>query len=126
MTTVEEHLEDLRLHRGSVFTIVVRLRAMALASGPAITEEVKYGGILFASYAAFCGVFAYQNHVTLEFSEGNTLADPFGVLAGKGKLVFGTREVSSDVVDLHFTILIQKYEKRQPQTYSDGYRHLFS
>jgi hypothetical protein len=85
MTTVEEHLEDLRLHRGSVFTIVVRLRAMALASGPAITEEVKYGGILFASYAAFCGVFAYQNHVTLEFSEGNTLADPFGVLAGKGK-----------------------------------------
>lgn len=27
---------------------------------------------------------------------------------------------------LHFTILIQKYEKRQPQTYSDGYRHLFS
>lgn len=58
--------------------------------------------------------------------EEEKIKSEFQMLAGKGKLVFGTREVSSDVVDLHFTILIQKYEKRQPQTYSDGYRHLFS
>lgn len=86
MTAVENFMEDLRLHRGALFPIVARLRAMALACGPAITEEIKYGGILFASGIGFCGVFAYQNHVTLEFSEGSTLADPFGVLAGKGKL----------------------------------------
>ena len=58
----------------------------SLASGPAITEEVKYGGILFASRTGFCGVFVYTNHVTLEFGDGSTLPDPHGVLAGKGKL----------------------------------------
>lgn len=63
---------------------------------------------------------------SLSLKEEEDIKSEFQMLAGKGKLVFGTREVSSDVVDLHFTILIQKYEKRQPQTYSDGYRHLFS
>ena len=62
----------------------------------------------------------------LSLKEKEEIKSEFQMLAGKGKLVFGTREVSSGVVDLHFTILIQKYEKRQPQTYSDGYRHLFS
>lgn len=86
MNRVESLLEDLRLHRGALFPIVTRLRAMALASGPTITEEVKYGGILFASSTDFCGVFAYTNHVTLEFGDGSMLPDPHGVLVGKGKL----------------------------------------
>ncbi len=85
MTAVEDMLEDLRLRRSALFPIVTRLRALALSSGRAITEEIKYGGILFASRAGICGVFAYQSHVTLEFSEGSTLSDPYGVLAGKGK-----------------------------------------
>lgn len=59
---------------------------MALASGPAITEDVKYGGILFASRTDFCGVIVYTNHLTLEFDDGSTLPDPHSVLAGKGKL----------------------------------------
>lgn len=86
MSAVEGLLEDLRQHRGALFPIVARLRALALASGPQITEEVKYGGILFASRTGFCGVFAYKNHVTIEFSEGHTLPDPHGVLAGQGKI----------------------------------------
>ncbi|MDP2733637.1 MAG: DUF1801 domain-containing protein [Hoeflea sp.] len=85
MSAVDGLLEDLRQHRGALFPIVARVRAMALASGPQITEEVKFGGILFASRIGFCGVFAYQSHVTLEFSDGNQLPDPYGVLAGKGK-----------------------------------------
>lgn len=86
MNRVENLLEDLRLHRGALFPIFTRLRAMALASGPAITEKAKYGGILFVSSTSFCGVFAYTNHVTLEFGDGSTLPDPHGILAGKGKL----------------------------------------
>lgn len=85
MTAVDGYLEDLRLHQSALFPIVARLRAMALASGSAITEEIKYGGILFASPTPFSGIFAYRTHVTVEFSEGSKLADPFGVLAGKGK-----------------------------------------
>lgn len=50
----------------------------------------------------------------LSLKEEENIKSEFQMLAGKGKLVFGTREVSSCVVDLHFTILIQKYEKRQP------------
>jgi hypothetical protein len=62
-----------------------RLRAMALASGPGTTEEVKYGGILFAGLDGFCGVFVYAAHVTLEFGNGVALDDPNAELMGKGK-----------------------------------------
>ena len=34
--------------------------------------------------------------------------------------------VSSPTTIEEYKTAIQKYEKRQPQTYSDGYRHLFS
>jgi hypothetical protein len=44
MSAVEGLLEDLRLHRGALLPIVTRLRAMALASGPEITEEVNFDG----------------------------------------------------------------------------------
>jgi hypothetical protein len=86
MTQVEEFLEDLRTNRGALFPTVARLRAMALACAPTITEELKYGGILFTFRTPFCGVFAYRDHVTLEFSEGSALADPYGLLMGNGKI----------------------------------------
>jgi len=56
-----------------------------MTSGPKFSEEIKYGGILSTSCTGFCGVFAYQNHATIEFSEGSQLPDPHGVLTGKGK-----------------------------------------
>lgn len=108
MSTVEGLLDDLRLHRGALFPIVAHLRALALASGPQITEEIKYGGILFASRTGFCGVFAYQNHVTLEFSEGNQLPDPHGVLAGKGKF---RRHIRIDTEDDIKTKHVEEYVK---------------
>lgn len=57
-----------------------------LASGPAISEEVKYGGLLFSSKDSFCGIFSYAHHVTLEFSRGARLPDPHAVLEGSGKI----------------------------------------
>lgn len=57
----------------------------------------------------------------LSLKEKEGIKSEFQKLAGKGKLVFGTAEVSSDAVDLNFTILIQKYEKRQPETDYDGW-----
>lgn len=78
-------LDDVREHRGDLFPIVAHLRDIALAAGPSITEEVKYGGLLFSSHSSFCGVFPYKAHVTLEFSQGASLTDPHGVLSGEGK-----------------------------------------
>jgi len=83
--TVAAFLKDLSEQRHDLFQIATRLREIALAAGPAITEEVKYGGILFSSNDGFCGIFAYSAHVTLEFSDGARLPDPHAVLAGGGK-----------------------------------------
>lgn len=78
-------LQDVKEHREELFPIVVRLRDMVLAAGPSVTEQVKYGGLQFSSREGFCGVFPYKAHVTLEFSQGASLANPHGVLSGEGK-----------------------------------------
>jgi hypothetical protein len=71
--------DELRYH------LVEEVRQLALGAGPAITEQVKYGGILFAGGDGFCGVFSYTNHVSVEFGSGASLPDPYGQLEGKGK-----------------------------------------
>lgn len=86
MNRIAQYLEDLRLQGSELYPIVSALRQLALAAGPGVTEDFKYGGILFATSRNFSGVFAYKSHVTVEFSEGHTLSDPFLMLEGKGKL----------------------------------------
>ena len=51
-----------------------------------ISEEIKYGGILFAADKPFCGIFSYSKHVSLEFGGGASLPDRHNVLEGEGKL----------------------------------------
>jgi hypothetical protein len=82
---VEAFLQEVSGHRGDLFPIVTRVRDIVLAAGPSITEEIKYGGLLFSSGQSFCGVFPYKAHVTLEFSQGASLTDPHGFLSGDGK-----------------------------------------
>ena len=50
-----------------------------------VSEEVKYGGILFTSDVQFCGIFAYKKHVSVEFNKGAQVDDAFGDLEGGGK-----------------------------------------
>lgn len=47
----------------------------------------------------------------LSYSEKEEIRNEFHKLAGKGKLIFGLSEIKTEVADIHFTILIQKYEK---------------
>ena len=50
------------------------------------TEEVKYGGILFSAEGVqFGGVFAYKEHVSVEFGHGASIDDTLGHLKGGGK-----------------------------------------
>ncbi|WP_395451475.1 DUF1801 domain-containing protein [Aminobacter sp. UC22_36] len=89
MTTgnrVQAFLNEMRDHRADHFAIVSRVREIVLQAGPAISEEIKYGGILFSTRAPFCGIFSYAGHVTLEFSAGAALPDRHGMLLGQGKL----------------------------------------
>lgn len=82
---VRAFLDDLRLGDPTRHELVEAVRALALGLAPAMGEQMKYGGILFGADEPFCGVFAYRDHVSVEFGEGSSLADPCGVLEGKGK-----------------------------------------
>jgi hypothetical protein len=82
---VAHWLDDLRLVSLERHTLVSALRQAVLDGGPGVTEAVKYGGLLFSGPQAFCGIFSYAAHVSLEFGQGAAMADPAGVLEGAGK-----------------------------------------
>ncbi|MCR6663878.1 MAG: DUF1801 domain-containing protein [Luteimonas sp.] len=83
--SVQELLDDVRLLGDEQFTLVESVRKLVKKTIPSATEEVKYGGILFASGVHFCGVFAYKQHVSVEFGSGARIADTLGHLEGSGK-----------------------------------------
>ena len=83
--SVQSLLEDIRLVSEKNYEIVDAVRALVRKNFNAYSEEVKYGGILFANGVQFGGVFAYKAHVTVEFGSGAKIADTFGFLEGSGK-----------------------------------------
>ena len=84
--SVSSLLDDMGLLGGDQRLIAEAVQALVHKTLPAVTEEVKYGGILFASDGvAFGGVFAYRAHVSVEFGHGTAIDDPFGHLEGAGK-----------------------------------------
>jgi hypothetical protein len=95
-SSVQAYLHDLQLLGGPQFAIVQAVRALVAEQFPGVQEEVKYGGILFTAGVPFAGVFAYQAHVSVEFSHGAKVVDPNGQLEGKGK---GRRHIKLHTVD---------------------------
>jgi hypothetical protein len=84
--SVQSLVEDIRLLSDNGFTLVQAVRSLVKQTLTNVQEEVKYGGILFASDGIwFGGVFAYKQHVSIEFGHGASIADPFGHLEGAGK-----------------------------------------
>jgi hypothetical protein len=53
--------------------------------GPHLRVERKWGHDWFAGTDLICGVFAFKQHVDIEFWRGTTLPDPSGLLEGTGK-----------------------------------------
>lgn len=93
--SVQSLVEDVRLVSETNHQIVEAVRALVKKTFKSATEEVKYGGILFSSGVSFCGVFAYKEHVSVEFSAGAKIADDMGLLEGSGK---GRRHLKLRVV----------------------------
>lgn len=83
---ITNFLESLCIHGEERYNLVQSLRKEVLGLDDSISEEVKYGGILFSADKPFCGIFSYSKHVSLEFGEGASLPDKHGVLEGDGKL----------------------------------------
>lgn len=83
--SVQSLVEDFRLISETNYQIVEAVRALVKKKFKSATEEVKYGGILFTSGVQFCGVFAYKEHVSVEFGAGAKITDDIGLLEGSGK-----------------------------------------
>ena len=82
---ISKLLEDIRAFDHQRFELVQALREIILGLDPSISEEVKYGGLLFSVHKPFCGIFSYARHASLEFGAGASLPDQFNVLEGEGK-----------------------------------------
>lgn len=83
--SVQALLDDIRLLGELQFEVVQAVRSLINSLFPSAQEEVKYGGILFSSGVPFCGVFAYKEHVSVEFAHGARINDEIGLLEGAGK-----------------------------------------
>lgn len=83
--SVQLLVEDVRLVSETNYQIVEAVRALVKKTFKSASEEVKYGGILFSSGVHFCGVFAYKEHVSVEFGAGAKITDAIGLLEGSGK-----------------------------------------
>ena len=83
--SVDALVEDIRILSEERYATVQAVRALVKKSVKPLAEEVKYGGILFSSGVHFGGVFAYKDHVTVEFGSGAAITDELGHLEGNGK-----------------------------------------
>ncbi|MBP7309273.1 MAG: DUF1801 domain-containing protein [Polaromonas sp.] len=83
--SVQNLLEDIRLLGEVQFDLVQAVRSLVESQFTDVEEVVKYGGILFSSGVQFCGVFAYKEHVSVEFGAGAKIKDSIGLLEGTGK-----------------------------------------
>lgn len=84
--SVETLLEDIRLMSEDRYETVQAVRILVKKLIKPVSEDVKYGGILFSSGSHFGGVFAYKDHVSVEFGNGAAIDDTLGHLEGNGKL----------------------------------------
>lgn len=83
---VEALLDDIRQTNPAGYKLVQEIRKTIYSAIPKASERVMYGGFMFAATAQFCGVFAYTQHVSIEFGRGCDLKDTYRVLEGSGKL----------------------------------------
>lgn len=83
---VERLLEELQITNPAGYELVQAARQVVYSVVPNASERVMYGGFMFSGGEQFCGVFAYKEHVSVEFGRGCDLQDPHGVLEGSGKL----------------------------------------
>lgn len=83
--SVQTLLDQIHLLGEEQFQVLQAVRNLVRETIIPMTEEVKYGGILFTSDVQFGGVFAYKEHVSVEFSLGANIKDEDGFLEGGGK-----------------------------------------
>jgi len=83
---VQQFLDELMLIDPERYEILKEVRNCVLTYQSGVEEKFMYGGIVFYSNSEMIsGVFAFKNHVTIEFSLGFQMKDPNKLLEGSGK-----------------------------------------
>lgn len=83
---INDFLLDLQSLSPNQFEIIVLIRELFFADNAHLTEEIKYGGLLFSwQDKSVGGIFAYKEHISIEFSNGAEFTDENGLLEGGGK-----------------------------------------
>jgi len=79
-------LNDIKAMDTEKYNAMIILREIIFDTFPKTDEKMMYGGIVFfLNNEMYGGLFAYKNHLTLEFSNGFLMEDPNNFLEGKGK-----------------------------------------
>lgn len=65
-------------------SIVLDIREAVLQADARVKEAIKWGSICFFHHQNICGYRVAKKHVTFLFTEGASLDDPEGILAGSG------------------------------------------
>ena len=83
---VAEFLTDIQAISVEQFEIISKVRGLFLAHAAGLEDEIKYGGLVFLQDGKLTGgIFPYKAHLSIEFSHGTQLEDPYSVLEGSGK-----------------------------------------
>ena len=82
---VQQFIDGIELTDPTKYQILQQLRSIVFKQFPKIQEKMMFGGIIFSLAKDVSGIFAYKNHVSMEFSDGYQLKDPKKQLEGKGK-----------------------------------------
>jgi hypothetical protein len=108
-------LGDLELANPDRHALVLAIRQAIFAVAPDAAERVMYGGIMFSAPTQCCGVFAYAEHVSVEFGRGRELDDPRGVLEGQGKF---RRHIklrnAADIANKHLADYVRRAIELEP------------
>ncbi len=85
-TRISSFMTDLQAVSSEMHDIINHIRDIHFHINPDITEEIKYGGLVFLKNQELTsGVFCYKAHTSIEFGKGSEMDDPHSVLEGSGK-----------------------------------------
>lgn len=84
---VEDFLADIKSHFPEKYEVFYKVKALFVNNSPRLISDIKHGGLVFFEGKELIGgIFQYKKHISIEFSYGVKLPDPYSVLEGKGKL----------------------------------------
>jgi hypothetical protein len=106
---VQQFLDELQEFAPQQYEIVQTARKIVFGQNAEVTERIMYGGIMFTKDDDFGGIFAYEHHVSFEFTKGYTFADDDKLLEGNGKYRRHLKLKSlADVEEKNLTYYIQQ------------------